>query len=71
MTDRGNCQYEICDREATLSIVGWPEGRFHLCAVHQPLVHHRLTEESYRWHLQEADGRITFVEKVPWDPVVD
>jgi hypothetical protein len=69
MGDYGTCQYESCDREGMPPIVAWPEGRFRLCALHQPFVHHRLTAEAYRWRLVEQLGRITFVEKVPWDPI--
>jgi hypothetical protein len=69
VAEYGFCQFQQCDREAIPAIVAWPEGRFRLCAMHQPFVHHRLTDEKYRWRLTEQGGRIDFVEKIPWDPI--
>jgi hypothetical protein len=69
MADYGYCQFEHCDREAVPPIVAWPEGRFRLCVMHQPWVRHRLTTERYRWRLVESSGRISFEEKIPWDPI--
>lgn len=69
MAEHGYCQYEQCDREAPQPVLGRPEARFRLCALHQPLVHDRLTVEAYRWQLVDHDGRVAFVEKIPWNTI--
>ena len=69
MADYGYCQFEQCDREAVPPIVAWPEARFRLCVLHQPYVRHRLTAERYRWRLVEQSGRVSFIERIPWDPI--